>query len=341
MSKNLKKPFISVLMPVYNGEKYLRESIDSILNQTYQDFELLLINDASSDSTESIILSYQDKRIAYIKNEQNLGLIKTLNKGLDLAKGDFIARMDQDDIANPERFAKQVVVFERNPEIGVCGTWFTCFRDDLPQKMVQHHQENERLKIDLLTLCVIGHPTVMLRKKAIAGYRYDENFQAAEDYELWSRLIKVTQFYNIPESLLQYRLHHSSMSVLESTMQAKNTRKIIGNQLKNIGIEDNDINIELCQTLFGALFKSHLTDDEFRKLTIFANDLEYHNQKKKFYNSKKLHMVINEKLSEAFKRTIYRKISILQFLLKNRKEIIFQRSILDNTKMLVKMILKK
>ena len=104
MDENIKHPAISVVMPLYNGEKYLKEAINSILEQTYSDFELLLIDDASSDRTEEIIRSYKDDRIVYIKNEQNLGLIKTLNKGLDLAKGEFIARMDQDDISAPTRF---------------------------------------------------------------------------------------------------------------------------------------------------------------------------------------------------------------------------------------------
>lgn len=167
MDENLNTPLVSVVMPVYNGEKYLPEAIDSILKQTFTDFELLLINDASTDNSEKIINSYNDSRIIYIKNEQNLGLIKTLNKGLDLAKGEYIARMDQDDISSHERFAKQIALFESNLEIGVCGTWFTLFRENHEDQIIEHPEYNDSIKIGLLTSCFIGHPTVMMRKKQL------------------------------------------------------------------------------------------------------------------------------------------------------------------------------
>ncbi len=341
MDENLKVPVISVVMPVYNGEKYLREAIDSILNQTFTDFELLIINDGSSDSTEKIIQSYHDDRIVYIKNEQNLGLIKTLNKGLDLAKGEFIARMDQDDISSHERFTKQIALFEKNPEIGVCGTWFTLFRENHEDRIIKHPEHNDSIKIGLLTSCFIGHPTVMMRKKAIENYRYDVNYQAAEDFELWTRLIRITKFYNIQESLLKYRFHSSNISVLENSVQVVNTKIITGNQLKYIDIANSEENIELCRILLVALSKSRYTDDEFRNLISFANKLEYQNLQKKVYDKKKFHEIINRRLIEIFNKTIDKKLSTLPFLLKNRKEIILQRSILANTKMLAKMILKK
>ncbi len=341
MDENLKAPLVSVVMPVYNGEKYLREAIDSILNQTFKDFELLLINDASTDNSEKIINSYNDSRIIYIKNEQNLGLIKTLNKGLDLAKGEFIARMDQDDISHSERFEKQLIIFKKNPEIGVCGTWFTLFRENHKDKIIEHPEYNDSIKIGLLTSCFIGHPTVMMRKKAIENYRYDVNYQAAEDFELWTRLIRVTQFYNIQESLLKYRFHSSNISVLENSVQVVNTKIITGNQLKYIDIANSDENIELCNILLVASSKFRFTDDEFRKLVSFANQLEYQNLQKKVYNEKKFHEIINRRLIEIFNKTVDKKLSTLPFLLKKRKEIILQRSILANIKMLAKMIKKK
>ncbi|WP_175620156.1 glycosyltransferase family 2 protein [Chryseobacterium schmidteae] len=341
MDENLKAPLISVVMPVYNGEKYLREAIDSILNQTFKYFELLLINDASTDNSEKIINSYNDSRIIYIKNEQNLGLIKTLNKGLDLAKGEFVARMDQDDISHSERFEKQLIIFKKNPEIGVCGTWFTLFRENHEDKIIEHPEYNDSIKIGLLTSCFIGHPTVMMRKKAIENYRYDVNYQAAEDFELWTRLVRVTKFYNIQESLLKYRFHSSNISVLENSVQVTNTKIITGNQLKYIDIANSEENIELCNILLVASSKFRYTDDEFRKLISFANQLEYQNLQKKVYNEKKFHEIINKRLIEILNKTVDKKLSTLPFLLKNRKEIILQRSILANTKMLAKMILKK
>ena len=110
-------PLITVLMPVYNGEKYLQQAIESILKQTFTDFEFLIINDGSTDNSENIILSYDDSRIRYIKNEENLRLIRTLNKGIELAKGKYIARMDCDDISLPYRFEKQLKEFQNNPHL--------------------------------------------------------------------------------------------------------------------------------------------------------------------------------------------------------------------------------
>jgi len=341
MAEDLKAPKITVIMPVYNGEKYLKEAINSILNQTYTDFELLLINDASTDDTERIINSYKDHRIIYIKNEINLGLIKTLNKGLDLARGEFIARMDADDIALPARFEKQVSVLQNNPEIGVCGTWFTPLIDGLKKKTIQHPQDSESIKIHLLGYCTMGHPTIMLRKKVISNLRYDNDYQAAEDYELWTRLSRITKLYNIQESLLQYRFHDTNISVLENSIQSENTRKIIGNQLKYLGLDDSSSNIRFCEILFSSLYINHFDEEEFRKLVIFVNDLESNNKQKKFYNEDKFTKILTERLLKVLNKTEKKNLSLLSFIFRNRKEILIKRGILSNIKMLAKIILKK
>ena len=340
MDEDIKAPKISVLLPVYNGGEYLQTAIDSILNQTFSDFEFIIINDASTDDSEKVILSNTDSRIVYIKNEQNLGLIKTLNKGLDLCKGEYIARMDQDDIANPTRFERQNNVLDHNLEIGVCGTWFTLF-GTRENTVVKHPEYHEQIKIAMLGNCPIGHPTVMLRKNNVGNLRYDVNYQAAEDYEFWSRLVRITQFHNIQESLLQYRIHNSNMSILENSTQINNAKKITGNQLKIIGIENTDFNIEQCQILLGAIFKFRLSDDEFRKLVIFGNELESQNQQTKFYDKEELHKIVHIQLLEALRKTVNKRLSTTSFLLKYRKEIITKRNMTANIKMLARMILKK
>lgn len=340
MAENLRIPKISVIMPLYNGEKYLKEAIDSILHQTYADFELLLIDDASSDNTENVIRSYNDNRIVYIKNEENLGLIKTLNKGLNFAKGEFIARMDQDDIADVTRFKKQINLFEKNPDLGVCGTWFTCFGDQIKERVLDHPENDEDIKISLLGRSTLGHPTVMMRKSAIQDLRYDENYTSAEDYEFWIRLSRVTKLQNIPESLLQYRFHDSNISVLDQPLQAENAKKIIGNQLKYIGLNHSDSNIKMSEILFGNFYIHYFSDSEFKKLTNFANNLESRNKQKKFYNENILNNTINQRLLTIFNKT-EKNISLISFLLKNRKEIITKRRFLANAKMIAKIILKK
>lgn len=341
MAEDLKIPKISVIMPLYNGEKYLKEAIDSILNQTYTDFELLLINDASKDDTERIVRSYNDDRIVYIKNEINLGLINTLNKGLELAKGKFIARMDQDDISLPERFEKQIDILEKNPEIGVCGTWFTPLINGISGKTIQHPEHSESIKISLLAYCALGHPTIMLRKKFISNLRYDPDYQAAEDYEFWTRLSRIGKLYNIQESLLQYRFHETNMSVLEENTQSKNAKKIIGNQLKYIGLEDNDSNIKFSETLFGNFYINPFSEMEFRKLIIFANNLESNNKHKRIYSEEELTKTITERLLKIFNKIEKKKLSLISFVFHQRKELLVKQGFLVNLKMLAKMILKK
>lgn len=197
-------------MPVYNGEKYLRDAIDSILFQTFEDFEFIIVNDGSKDKTEEIILSYIDPRIVYIKNSENLQISKSLNKGISIAQGKYIARMDADDISLPERFERQYYFMESNPHIGLCGTWLETFgKISEVWKMPTSHDE---IAITLLFNSCIMHPTVFLRKSILLSlsHIYDYRFDGAEDYELWTRLIFHTKFSNFPQILFQYRIHDFS-----------------------------------------------------------------------------------------------------------------------------------
>lgn len=340
MAEDLKVPKISVIMPVYNGEKYLKEGIDSILCQTYSDFELLLINDASIDQTEKIILGYKDSRIIYIKNDQNLGLIKTLNKGLDLSKADLIARMDHDDIADPTRFEKQVKILQNNPKIGICGAWLTFFRDNGQTGTLQYPEKNENIKIGFLGHNTLGHPVIMMRKKVVDAIRYDEDYQAAEDYEFWVRLSKVTELYNIQESLLQYRIHQTNISVLENDLQSQKVKKIIGNQLLHIDINDSEQNIEYCKILFGNSSPKTRCSKDYMEMITFANEIESKNRIKKFYDEKELRTTISQKLIYIFRYTNKDNLAVIPFLLKNRKEILSSLGLGGNIKLIIKMILK-
>ncbi len=222
---------ISVVLPCHNGEKYVKEAIESILQQTFDNFELLLIDDGSTDCSTDIIKSFKDKRICYIKNSENIGLIKTLNKGLDLATGEYIARMDADDISYPERFAEQVKLLDNNPDVVMCGTWINFFNYP-PRKNDGHHPRNITY-LSLLKGWCINHPTVMIRKSILDAnnLRYDENYPNAEDYELWTRLIRYGRIVNIPQILLDYRWHENNISVKKEMEMKAMTAKIKQNML--------------------------------------------------------------------------------------------------------------
>jgi glycosyltransferase involved in cell wall biosynthesis len=201
---------ISVVLPVYNGEKYLSQAIDSILNQTFGKFEFIIINDGSSDSTLDIISKYNDNRIKIVNNIKNEGLIDSLNKGLSMSRGKYIARMDADDIALPERLQVQYDFMEANLEIGICGSWFETFNEtDNRTKVVKFPATDIGIRALMICQSAFCHPTVMLRRDIIEKLRlgYAKEFYRAEDYRLWIELLNYTQGANIPQVLLRYRRH--------------------------------------------------------------------------------------------------------------------------------------
>ncbi len=203
---------ISVLLPVYNGEKYLREAIDSVLNQTFREFELIILNDGSTDNTEIIIKSYTDERIRYYKLEHQ-GLPTILNFGLREAKYNVIARMDADDICDLSRLEKQLKFLQNNPSIDLVGANVILFQEQTNQKAkINLPEYNEHIKEQLPRKCCIAHPTIMFRKQivtSIGGYNVKS---LVEDWELYLRLIDKISFYNLQDYLLFLRKHNNNLS---------------------------------------------------------------------------------------------------------------------------------
>lgn len=238
-------PKVSVVMSVYNTkEEYLREAIESILNQTYKDFEFIILNDGSTNNAEEVILSYSDKRIRYFKHE-NMGIGKTRNKAFSLANGEYIAVMDSDDISLPERFEKQVDFLNKNPDISVLGSGFEFF----PEKYILINKEKPGF-LDFLKNCCVGHPTVMYRKDDILRYglKYAEHFSSAEDYYLWSQAIKHLNFYNLQEVLLKYRWHGENISVIDNEKQQTNSL-IIQKEMLDFLTDDEDLQKQIYELI--------------------------------------------------------------------------------------------
>jgi glycosyltransferase involved in cell wall biosynthesis len=229
-------PLVSVLMPVYNGEKYLNQAIDSILNQTYQNFEFLLINDGSTDTSRAIILNYSDARIRYLENEQNFGLIQTLNRGIAEANGSYIARMDADDVSRADRLLKQVDFLESNPSYGIVGSWCTVINTS---KKIEYHTSHASLQFALLNYCCFVHPSVMIRKSVLTENQlyFDSHFVHSEDYEFWTRLLTITKAANLPDYLLAYREHEHQISSIYREEQMAMFSDIIRNYLQRLDVE--------------------------------------------------------------------------------------------------------
>ena len=215
-------PKISVILPAYNAERFLSQAIDSILHQTYQDFELFVIDDGSTDKTRNLIEEYAqiDSRVTLVCNENNLGLIKTLNKGLSLARGKYIARMDADDISLPERFQRQVAFLDENHDVGLLGTMFYVIDVEGNVKYAHYHPTTDHLiRWRLLFGNAFCHSSVMMRRNCVKTVGEYGTFLHVEDLEFWSRMIEHTKAMNLPEPLVKWRMADTNISVQYSRFQ--------------------------------------------------------------------------------------------------------------------------
>ena len=216
---------LSVVMPVYNAAQYVGAAIASLLQQSFTDFEMIIVNDGSTDGSNREIKRIFDPRIRLIEFDSNRGVVDALNAGLDHARGRLIARMDADDLSRADRFARQVRFLDRHPNIGIVGTGWTFFgtRDGGDC----YRSTPARLKASLPFGAPFSHPTVMFRRSLIAdhGLRYDRAFEAAEDYEMWARFARVTDMANLRAPLLAQRIHGASVSHVHRTRQRQSAAR--------------------------------------------------------------------------------------------------------------------
>ncbi len=234
-------PLISVILPVYNGEKYLESALNSVLAQSHTNFELIIIDDGSTDSSLSILKKYKnlDKRIRLLSRE-NRNLVTTLNESIDLARGEWIARMDQDDIALDHRFESQLSWLNLTGA-DICGSWVKVFGGD-DTRVIRFTESHFAIGLDLLFKNPLAHPAVMMRTHLARKLKYDKSFEGAEDYDFWVRAYLCgAKLTNIPRVLLRYRQHPaqiSSTSRIEQAFVSDSIRRKYWNQL----IVANDIN---------------------------------------------------------------------------------------------------
>lgn len=221
---------ISVIMPVYNCEKYVSEAIESILGQTFTDFEFIIIDDGSTDRSFEIIKKYGDNRITAIKNKNNLGNYPCRNAGMAMARGEYICVMDADDISEPRRFKVQYQFMEDDPATGICGT----FIRNIPSNIIPRFiTGSEQLKVAFLSNNFCSHPSLMMRKEFMDKFnlRYNEDYYYSADFDLCARALKFFKIVNIPEVLVQYRRHSGQISSARLFEQQKYADMIRINQL--------------------------------------------------------------------------------------------------------------
>lgn len=237
-SVGIDSPKVTVIIPVFNGERYLGEAIESILRQTYRNFELLIINDGSTDQSSAIISSYSNERIRVINNPMNYGLTKTRNIGLREARGEYIAMLDCDDIALPRRLEEQIDVMERMPELGLLGTWVEVKNEggSFREGIYKYQLPPERIPINMLFMNYFAQSSVIMRKTALPQDGYRDDFPMAEDYDLFVRIAKTWKVWNVQKPLILYRSHTSNVSSLKREVMEKCVRRIIVDQLARLEI---------------------------------------------------------------------------------------------------------
>lgn len=230
-------PRVSVLMAVFNGERYLRKAIDSIRNQTFTDFEFIIVEDGSTDGSPAILkdCAKQDTRIRHVQNPSNLGLIDSLNRGLQLARGEYIARQDADDISMPQRLASQVEFMDDHPQVGVLGTWMTNVDEESRRTVWKTPTSHPLICWSLLFNSSIAHATVMVRRCVLdEDIPYRPEMLHSEDYDLWSQLSEKTLMANLPHCLYLRRRHENRVSVRYSATQQETTKHIMHNNMKKL-----------------------------------------------------------------------------------------------------------
>lgn len=258
-------PRVSVLMPAYNSEKYVGAAIESILNQTFTDFEFIIINDGSTDNTAKIVRDYakRDQRIKFTDNKKNRGLIAVLNQGLDLCSGEYIARMDSDDISRPERFKLQVEYMDAHPDVAVVGAWIKRFGPSIKSDDVFKYPSELKLFDLLIYGSQMAHPTAMIRTSVLREHKiyYNPEYKYAEDYDLWMQIAQYAPIHNLQTILLDYRWHDTNVSILHKKTQSECAQRIQKNLLKKYLTSPTDIEKILLMTreinqrfwLFGIL----------------------------------------------------------------------------------------
>jgi len=279
---NTLHPKVSVLMSVYNGEDHVLEAVDSVLRQTFTDFEFIIVDDGSTDKSAEIIKSFTDKRIRLVHNENNIGLTRSLNKGLELATGEYIARMDADDISLPHRLKTQTNFMDTHPETGICGSWIKTLglsSDDVWKYPTDH----STLKCSLLFAPPLAHPSIMMRRVVLVSnnLQYSTQYSYAQDYEFWVRSSRYTCLSNIGEVLLLLRQHPKKIGNTRNEDQLSAASTVRESQIRELGITPSSDELSLHNMI--STWNIEQSSSFLQKTDVWLTRLRELNQTSKIY----------------------------------------------------------
>ncbi len=295
-------PLVSVVMPTFNSEKWIGAAVGSILSQTLRDLELIVVDDGSADATAEVVSGIHDSRIKLIRLARNSGSAVARNRAIEVARGEFVALMDSDDIALPHWLERQVGYLRQNPDCGLRGAWIRAFgaREGI-WTCYEHH---DHIKADLLFRCGMNQNTVVFRRELMnnLGLKYDENFDVAQDYEFWTRCIDRMRFSNAQEVLVNYRIHKNNVSVRRKSKSFSNAQEIRLRQLNKIGISATqpELNIHRALGEYGPSGPRILIFDT-RRLENWLLKLKHANEKSKYVSGKALGILLYEYLRRCLK----------------------------------------
>ncbi len=286
-------PDITVIMPVYNAGKYLKEAIDSILHQSFKNFEFFIIDDASTDESVAIINSYNDTRIQFIRKPVNTGYTDSLNMAVGISKGKYIARMDADDISLQDRFRLQFAYMEKHPGVLVCGTAYKIIG---AENIVTLPLTFEEAKVVSLMNVPVAHPTAFIRKEVFTTYalQYNKQYEPAEDYDLWVSVLEKGRIENLPDVLLLYRKHEHQQSVYRYKKLMEAAVEIRSKQLsKLIGFDEKPYDVLFAIDVLTKQPVS-LTGMAIKKMFLLLTDMYESNALKKIFDKKILYHYLRE-----------------------------------------------
>ncbi|MCM3729100.1 glycosyltransferase family 2 protein [Neobacillus cucumis] len=286
----MKQPLVTVFIPMYNGEEYIQEALDSIINQTYKNLDILVVDDGSTDNSNKIVSSYNDPRIRLLVNETNKGLPYTRNLGVKEAKGKYLAIMDADDIALPDRIEKQVKYMEENIDIDVVGTYYQEFGGRFNRIRKSSADNQEELKISLIFHNYIGNSTSLIRLNTLKenNLSYNPNFFVLQDYDLWIQISKVGKLFIMPEVLLKYRTGHTNITKLSKTEKAARRKKLMDSIHNDIldfyNFELTDQEKNTFNEVFNDDFYDEIGNDLLNDIYLVIRRITEQNKEKQIFN---------------------------------------------------------
>jgi len=309
---------VTLVMPVYNAEKFLREAIDSVIKQTYSNWELIAVNDNSKDDSLVILKEYQniDSRIKVYSFDENQKPAIVRNFGITKAKGDYIGFIDADDICFEDRIEVQVNFLRNNATIDLCGGFWLRFGKNINYEQAYIKEHNEELKLAFIYENYIGNSTVLARKEVFLSNVFNPEFVPMEDYELWTRIIMKHNLYNIQKPLVKYRLHDNNISdtiavdyqVVKNSIQLK--------YLKNIGFVIDDDELKYLKK--GLQIGRVVGYEELKKILFAVHKFEVFQNENHFFDKELIQKTINQNINFYFKRLSSHRLKFMLFILKEQ-----------------------